>query len=284
MMNATRNVDPDPRYVKRPPAKWQSGGATFSSVFHFVSDYLRAIIDPFAQDSKHGGPARRKVECLPSTSSKSAGRRHVFRSKRNMGNDPDLTTTTLHSFVGAPNDPEAWSAFVDRYGKQIHAWCRRWGLQEADAEDVTQEVLAKLARILSSYDRSKGRFRAWLKTVTRNALNDYLEGQRRAVTGSGDSGVRDKIESAQAREDLVEALHEAFDLELFECARARVQLRVSPQTWEAFQLLEFDGLSGAEVAARTGMKVATVYVTRGRVREMLQEEVQKLDQPDFQEK
>jgi RNA polymerase sigma-70 factor (ECF subfamily) len=56
-----------------------------------------------------------------------------------------------------PGDQSAWSAFVDRYGPQIYAWCLRWKLQEADAQDVTQMVLVKLVRQLPNftYDPSR---------------------------------------------------------------------------------------------------------------------------------
>ncbi len=42
-------------------------------------------------------------------------------------------------------DQAAWSEFVNRYGGQVYAWCRKWHMQEADAQDVTQTVLVKLA-------------------------------------------------------------------------------------------------------------------------------------------
>ena len=44
-----------------------------------------------------------------------------------------------------PSDQAAWEEFVDRYGAKIYSWCRAWRLQDADAQDVTQAVLAKLA-------------------------------------------------------------------------------------------------------------------------------------------
>jgi DNA-directed RNA polymerase specialized sigma24 family protein len=50
-----------------------------------------------------------------------------------------------------PGDRSAWSAFVERYGPQIHAWCLRWKLQEADAPDVTQMVPLKLVRDLTGF-------------------------------------------------------------------------------------------------------------------------------------
>src|SRR5262245_26472535 len=44
-----------------------------------------------------------------------------------------------------PVDQTAWREFVEHYGPMIFKWCRRWNLQEADARDVTQQVLLKLA-------------------------------------------------------------------------------------------------------------------------------------------
>ena len=59
-----------------------------------------------------------------------------------------------------------------------------------------------------------------------------------------------------------------------------MQGRVEPHTWEAFRLTAQEGLSGAEVAARLGMQVATVFVARSTVQKMLQEEARKLEEPD----
>ena len=53
----------------------------------------------------------------------------------------------------------------------------------------------------------------------------------------------------------------------------------SPQTWQAFWLTAYEGLSGAEAAARIPMQVAQVYVAKRRVQKMLQEEVAKLEGP-----
>jgi len=35
---------------------------------------------------------------------------------------------------------------VERYGRHIYRWCRTWKLQDADAKDVTQNVLVKLSQ------------------------------------------------------------------------------------------------------------------------------------------
>ena len=93
------------------------------------------------------------------------------------------SATLLARLRRSPADQAAWSEFTERYGRKIYGWCRQWNLQEADAEDVSQTVLVKLAEKMQTfvYDPSRS-FRAWLKTVTRNAWNDFA-GQMRPCGG-----------------------------------------------------------------------------------------------------
>jgi RNA polymerase sigma factor (sigma-70 family) len=180
-----------------------------------------------------------------------------------------------------PGNQTAWAEFVEHYGSKIYGWCRKWNLQEADAQDVTQNVLLKLAQKLRefSYDPSRS-FRAWLKTLTHHAWSDFLESQQRPGLGSGDSRVGGMLHSLEAREDLVKHLEAEFDREIFEEAMGRVRLRVAPQTWSAFALTALEGLSGAEAAERIPMQVAQVFVAKRRVQKMLQEEIAKLDKTE----
>jgi RNA polymerase sigma-70 factor (ECF subfamily) len=193
--------------------------------------------------------------------------------------DSGTRITLLGRLRRDPTNEKAWGEFVDHYGAKIYAWCRKWNLQEADAQDVTQNVLLKLARKMSefTYDPSRS-FRAWLKTLTHHAWSDFLEGRGRPGLGSGDSGEADLLASVAARDDLVRRLEEEFDRELLEEAMLRVRLRVAPQTWQAFTLTALEGLSGAEAAARIPMQVAQVFVAKRRVQKMLREEVAKLEQ------
>src|SRR5438874_852042 len=77
-------------------------------------------------------------------------------------------------------DQAAWAEFVRLYGRQIYQWGRRWSLQEADAQEVTQTVLAKLAEKMRtfSYDPLRS-FRAYLKILTHYAWCDFLESHKR---------------------------------------------------------------------------------------------------------
>jgi RNA polymerase sigma factor (sigma-70 family) len=189
--------------------------------------------------------------------------------------DSHTSATLLGRLRQIPPDQAAWARFADRYGRKIYGWCRQWKLQEADAEDVAQAVLLKLAERMRAFEYDPARsFRAWLKTVTRHAWLDSCSARPAAAGGS--QAVQ-MLQTVEAREDLIRRLDAEFDRELLEEASARVRVRVAPRTWEAFERTAVRGQSGAEAAAALGMKVATVFVARSKVQKMLQEELRKLD-------
>jgi RNA polymerase sigma factor (sigma-70 family) len=172
----------------------------------------------------------------------------------------------------------AWNEFVAWYAPLIQRWCSRWKLQEADALDVSQIVLVKLADKMRTfeYDPAKS-FRAYLKTLTHYAWCDFLESRKRAGAASGDSQMLEVLQTVEARADLDQQLDAEFDRELLAEAMANVKKRVEEHTWQAFHLTAIEGLSGAEVAARLNMKVATVFKARSKVQQMLQLEIQNAE-------
>jgi len=177
-----------------------------------------------------------------------------------------------------PNDASAWDEFVARYGPQIESWCRRWGLQAADAQDVTQMVLLRLAAKLRTfvYDPAQ-KFRGWLKTLARHAWSDFVTDRQRSTQGSGRSDVFEVLHSVPARDDFERRLGEAFDMELLQIATAKVHEQVEAHTWEAFQLTALEGLSGAEAAARLGMAVANVFKANNNVQHRLRDAIELLE-------
>jgi RNA polymerase sigma-70 factor (ECF subfamily) len=115
-----------------------------------------------------------------------------------------------------------------------------------------------------------------LKTLTRAAWHTYVTRQKRHG-GSRDAHMLDLLNQDKAQDDLTKQLEEQYEAELLDEASVRVRLRVEPQTWEAFRLLVYEELSGAEIAGRLEMKVGAVYVAKSRVQKMLQEEIERLD-------
>lgn len=86
------------------------------------------------------------------------------------------THTTLLTRLSNGIDPTAWQEFNDRYIDLLRGFTRRYGLQAADCDDVIQDVLLNLSRSMKkfNYDPEKGKFRAYLKTMTLHSIFKYF--------------------------------------------------------------------------------------------------------------
>lgn len=197
------------------------------------------------------------------------------------GEQNSATRQSLLLRVRDLSDRAAWQDFVECYAPRVFAWCLRFRLQEADAADATQTVLMKLVEGLRSfeYDSERGRFRSWLKTVTRHVSADVARGWRER--GTGDSQFLEtlhNLEQPAAADALLEEVELGYQKELLRRAAVSVQVRVQPRTWDAYRLTCEQELSASQVAAQLGMPVSEVYVSKSRVLKMLREEIRKLDE------
>ena len=97
-----------------------------------------------------------------------------------------LTRLSLLGEVSvSPSNHSAWDEFAAAYGPLILEWAGRRKLRHADAQDLCQLVLLKLVGGLPTYNPTKGRFRAWLKTTVANATTDFVlhaERRRKSVS------------------------------------------------------------------------------------------------------
>jgi RNA polymerase sigma factor (sigma-70 family) len=198
-----------------------------------------------------------------------------FMSSSDSRTHPSLLQRLRHQ----PADDAAWAEFVAQYGGKIYGWCRQaWGLQEADARDISQEVLLKLAAKMRDFAYDPGRsFRAWLRTVAQRTWLDFRDSRRRLGGGSGDPRLHEMLESVAAPDELGRQLESEYERELLAEAAARVRSRVAPKTWEAFHLAAQEGLPGAEVSARVGLPVSQVFVARHRVQKLLRAEIARVE-------
>jgi RNA polymerase sigma factor (sigma-70 family) len=87
------------------------------------------------------------------------------------------TRPSLLIRIRNPEDREAWRQFVALYAPLIYGLARQRGLQDADAADLTQEVLRTMAVAAADlvYDPDRGSFRGWLYTVTCHKVHDFFQ-------------------------------------------------------------------------------------------------------------
>jgi len=192
---------------------------------------------------------------------------------------PTTNPSLIFRLTAAPHDAETWQQFVLLYGATLLAWCHRHGIQEADAQDISQEVLLRISRQIQrlAYDSSQS-FRGWLRAVVHGAWCDWVEhqhSQKRQLFGH--SNHLECLDSVAARDDLLARLEAQYDQELYEIAASEVRRQVEPSTWQAFQWLAVDQLSAEEVGARLGIKAASALAARYRVTALLRESVARLE-------
>jgi len=184
------------------------------------------------------------------------------------------SSTLLRRLQLGPQDSSAWADFARRYGPGIHQWCKNWGLDDADAEEFAERVLTQLLERLRRFEYDgKGSFRTWLKNVTLAAWAKLIA-EKKPGHGANKTA---RLESPQARDDLVARLDAEFDQEVLGLAMLRVSQKVDFNTWEAFRLLALAGRPGWEVARQLEMKVAAVYLARSKVQKLLRQECAVLE-------
>jgi RNA polymerase sigma-70 factor, ECF subfamily len=176
-------------------------------------------------------------------------------------------------------DHEAWKQFHERYAPMIRGWCRHWFPHEVD--DMAQEVFTRLTDCMKvfEYKPEKGRFRGYLKTMTRRLMADLKERVARIPVVNDEESL---IES-EVRQDLWDRLASEYDLELLEKAKETVRGRVEPRTWSAYLGTAEEWRKPADVARELGMKVGTVFQAKHSVITQLRAEIQTLEGPPYDE-
>jgi RNA polymerase sigma-70 factor (ECF subfamily) len=187
----------------------------------------------------------------------------------------DATSLTLLRLLCQPErDEDAWSDFCSRYQPLIRRWCRRFHLQDADADDVSQKVLLRLAERIHTYDPERGeRFRGWLKTVVENAVKDLLrQGERRpGDRGTGDSdvlGLLQAIAEPGTIDTLVSELDTSLRRDLADI-QARVKKNTKPDNWRCFELVVLEGWDLKDAAAHLGKTYMGVVMAVKRIKKRL---------------
>jgi RNA polymerase sigma-70 factor (ECF subfamily) len=187
------------------------------------------------------------------------------------------TQSLLIANIQSPENREAWAEFVQIYRPVLYRMARRRGMQDADAQDLSQDVLIRISKSIETWVPQEGvRFRHWLRKVASNAIFT-------AVTKSKPRGIVNGSAAEQILAETPETSAVASELQ-DECLReqylraaAIVKQDVSPATWAAFEQTVIQGHSCEDAAESLGKSLGTIYAARSRILKRLQIEVQRLE-------
>ncbi len=116
-------------------------------------------------------------------------------------------------------EKDALEELYDRYEKMLFSYlCKMTGDRDL-AEEALQEVFVKIWRGVGHYDESKGKFAAWLVTMSRNAAVDLIRKQKKptvpldevAEVESSDSSVEQMAEWQEKRQHIHQAVQHLSD-------------------------------------------------------------------------
>jgi RNA polymerase sigma-70 factor (ECF subfamily) len=176
------------------------------------------------------------------------------------------TRLSLLARIRDVRDGTAWGEFVELYAPLVYRLARKKGLQDADAADVTQDVLRTVVARADrfTYDPERGSFRGWLFTVAYNRLRKFANARRRLGQGRGDAGPA-VLDVQPARPEESALWDQEYRDRLLEWAAGRVRDGFRESTWQAFWGTAVEGREPREVAVGLGISVGAVYIAKNRV-------------------
>jgi RNA polymerase sigma-70 factor (ECF subfamily) len=148
-------------------------------------------------------------------------------------------------------DRTAFGGLYARYARMVHGILLA-RVPASDVDDLVQDVFLRALPRLADL-RDVGRFGPWIAAITRNRANDYYR-QTRAVAAVTESLPEDEAE--------LPASNLAPDAE----ARAILAfVRSLPETYRETLILRLvEGMTGPEIAVRTGLTPGSVRVNLHR--------------------
>jgi RNA polymerase sigma-70 factor (ECF subfamily) len=171
-------------------------------------------------------------------------------------------------------DADAWASFVEVYAPFVYRFARRRGLQDADAADITQDVLTEVARSIRGFEyrRERGRFRDWLLLITPRRLGRFFAAQARTPRENPHGDL-----FAEAPDDAQTAeWTEEFNARVLQAALERIRPHFELTTWRAFECVWLERKSAVETAGNLSLQIETVYHAKSRVLKRLAHEVEQI--------
>ena len=183
-----------------------------------------------------------------------------------------MAYTTNHTLLMKlrEGDEQAWVQFRDFYAPLITIRGKDYRLTDEEIPSLIQDVLLACHQenVLVNYDRERGRFRSYLRTVISRCAIKLLKA-RPAEERLDEEALQEEA-SLDARWELECQSH------LQEKALEELRQTVDPTHYMAFEMHTLNHLSAAETASALDLTQENVYVICSRCTAHLKEIVERL--------
>ena len=192
------------------------------------------------------------------------------------------TRESLLLQVRSPANREAWDQFALIYQPVIYRLARHRGLQDADAQDLAQQVLMAVASTIGGWEKTSEsvRFRHWLRRVARNAIINALSRQPHDRAAGGSSVQELLLEQPHPDSESDAQIELEYRREMYLRAARIVRRDIEPDTWRAFKFTVIENRSIDEAAVELNKPIGTIYAARSRIMRRLREAVQELEKAE----
>lgn len=194
--------------------------------------------------------------------------------------DSQRTSSTLINRVKDLDDADGWEEFFQRYRRLVLSIARRHGLEETEAEEVAQEVFARVARNIGLFELGKrtGAFRRWLGQLTHWCAMDAR--RKRPPLGAFWPGAGSEDGPTEADRipapDSASPAGEVSDRDFHDLLVRRLKQLVAPKDFRIYQMISFEGMTPVQVAEHFKMRRGTVDTVLCRVRQVARRELKRL--------
>jgi RNA polymerase sigma factor (sigma-70 family) len=196
------------------------------------------------------------------------------------------TRQSLLSRLKNWDDQQSWQEFFDTYWRLIYGFARKWGLSDAEAQDVVQDTVVVVARKMPGfrYDPEVGSFKSWLLHTTQWRIRDHYRKRERLhqagpANPPADGPRTSTIERIPDPAGLhLEAIWEAeWRQNLFDAAVDRLRRRVDARQFQIFDLHVLRQWPVTKVARTLGISAGRVYLAKHRIGGLLKKEIQQIE-------
>ena len=152
-------------------------------------------------------------------------------------------------------DPEALATLYDRYSGILKALIIRVIHDEAEADDLLQEIFMQIWRQAKNYSQKKGQALGWIVTLTRRRAIDRLRKRQAYHRVTERLEIETEHQPAAWLNNRIDGDIQHDDLRQF--LRRRIEALPAPQR-QAIDLAFFQGMSQREIAIYTDTPLGTI--------------------------